>query len=179
MKRFRISSALKLSSSYSGGIENACLFIISRCDQANAGANCTRYLGCCLWRGMHSISRVGISKETRVLLKPTEYFFLSSWALPTYAFVVVIGKEDGKWWRLSSAPSLTCIGARAEQRHTRGRHDNARCRLIGLEAVSTVVFSRTSSIQQSTVQHARHHTLVRISTLAISTMGRAQMPSNA
>ena len=141
MKRFRISSALKLSSSYSGGIENACLFIISRCDQANAGANCTRYLGCCLWRGMHSISRVGISKETRVLLKPTEYFFLSSWALPTYAFVVVIGKEDGKWWRLSSAPSLTCIGARAEQRHTRGRHDNARCRLIGLEARSTVVVS--------------------------------------
>ena len=43
---------------------------------------------------------------------------------------------------LSTAPTrrLTCIAARAEQRHTRGRQDNVRCRLIiGLEARSTAV----------------------------------------
>ena len=43
----------------------------------------------------------------------------------------------------SSTPSLTCIAARAEQGHTRGRHDKARCRLKGLEAKSSVVVSRT------------------------------------
>ena len=32
-------------------------------------------------------------------------------------------------------PSLTCIAARAEQRHARGRQDNAGCRVIGLEAL--------------------------------------------
>ena len=30
-----------------------------------------------------------------------------------------------KWSPLSSAPNLTCIVARAEQRNTRRRHDNA------------------------------------------------------
>ena len=57
---------------------------------------------------------------------------------------VYFGQRQGrrKWWApLSSAPSLTCVAARAEQRHTRGRHDNARCRLRGLEARSTVVVS--------------------------------------
>ena len=42
-----------------------------------------------------------------------------------------------KWWApLSSARSLTCIAARADQKHARGRHGNARCRL---ETRSTVV----------------------------------------
>ena len=47
---------------------------------------------------------------------------------------VYTGQRQGGliWYSLSSAPSLTCIAARAEHRHTRGRHDNARCRLIGL-----------------------------------------------
>ena len=48
---------------------------------------------------------------------------------------------------LSSAPCLTFIAARAEQRHARGRRDNARCRLIiNLEARSTVVVSKTYNI---------------------------------
>ena len=53
-------------------------------------------------------------------------------------------KQGGRiWCPLWSGPSLTCIAARAEQRHTRGWKDNARCRLIGLEARSTVVVSST------------------------------------
>ena len=36
---------------------------------------------------------------------------------------------------------MTCIASRAEQRHTTGRHDNSRCRMIVLEASSTVLVS--------------------------------------
>ena len=56
---------------------------------------------------------------------------------------VYSGQRQGErnWCPISSAPGLTCIAARAEQRRTRGRHDNARCRLIGLEARSTFVVS--------------------------------------
>ena len=64
--------------------------------------------------------------------------------------LIAMGSTDGRvysgqrqgarnWYPLSSAPGLTCIATRAEQRHTRGLHDNARCRLIDLEARSTVV----------------------------------------
>ena len=47
---------------------------------------------------------------------------------------VYSGERQGglKWSPLASASSLTCIAARAAQRHTRGRYHNARCRLIGL-----------------------------------------------
>ena len=53
-------------------------------------------------------------------------------------FILVKATEEGKWGPISSAPNLTCIAARAEQRHTTGRHDNVRCLLIGVESRSVV-----------------------------------------